>query len=54
MPAGAVWVPLAPPVPQLHAALLWNRARMSDALRALLDVAATVLPDPAGSAHDLC
>jgi DNA-binding transcriptional LysR family regulator len=54
MPAGAVWVPLAPPVPQLHAALLWDPARVTDALRALLDVAATVLPDPARSAHDPC
>ena len=46
MPAGAVWVPLTGRPPQLRSALLWHPDRLTDAVRALLDVAATVLPTP--------
>ncbi|MEJ8279481.1 LysR family transcriptional regulator [Pseudonocardia spirodelae] len=46
MPADAVWVPLAAPPPELHSALLWDPARSTAAVRALLDVAGAVLPDP--------
>ncbi|MGW4586216.1 LysR family transcriptional regulator [Amycolatopsis thermoflava] len=46
MPAGAVWVPLAGSPPLLRSALLWHPDRLTDAVRALLDVAAEVLPTP--------
>lgn len=51
LPAGAVFVPLTGTPPQLHGALLWHPARASAAMRAVLDVAADVLPVPStGSA----
>lgn len=46
MPADAVWVPLESPAPELHSALLWDPDRTTAAVRALLDVADAVLPDP--------
>ncbi|MCF7552332.1 LysR family transcriptional regulator [Pseudonocardia sp. WMMC193] len=52
MPSGAVWIPLAAPAPELHSALLWDEGRMTEAVRALLAVAARVLPDPVRSAHE--
>ena len=46
MPAGTVFVPLTGTAPELHSALLWHPDRMTDAVKALLDVAADVLPTP--------
>ncbi|MER5669615.1 LysR family transcriptional regulator [Pseudonocardia alni] len=46
MPAEAVWVPLEAPAPELHSALLWDPTRPTAAVRALLEVAGAVLPDP--------
>lgn len=46
MPAGAVWVPLTGTPPLLRSALLWHPERLTEAARALLDVAADVLPTP--------
>lgn len=46
MPAGAVYVPLAPPAPTLRSGIAWRPARMSEALEAVLAVADTMLPEP--------
>ncbi|MBE9373677.1 LysR family transcriptional regulator [Saccharopolyspora sp. HNM0983] len=46
MPAGAVWLPLQGPGPRLRSALLWHPDRVGPAVRALLDIAAEVLPEP--------
>ena len=45
MPEDAVWVPMVDP-PELHSALLWHPDRITSAIRALLQVAAEVLPGP--------
>lgn len=44
MPAGAVWVPLEGTPPRLRSALLWHPDRVTDAVRALLDIASDMLP----------
>lgn len=44
MPAGAVFVPLVPPVPVMRSGLAWREDRMGEALRAVLSVAEEVLP----------
>ncbi|MFI6875659.1 LysR family transcriptional regulator [Streptomyces sp. NPDC050400] len=48
MPEGAVYVPLAPPVPELRSGIAWREDHDGEALRAVLAVAAEVLPEPAG------
>lgn len=44
MPAGSVWIPLTDEPSELRSALLWHPDRVNAAVRALLDVAAAVLP----------
>ncbi|GAA1196112.1 LysR family transcriptional regulator [Prauserella alba] len=46
MPADAIWMPLEDPAPELHSALVWDPDRTTAAVRALLDVAGSVLPGP--------